>query len=159
MPDADDTEPPPSGNITARVVTPGVLFCEIRTAAYFMVGEHWRDQLTGRNARKWGRIYIDPSKTEKKLRRRGNLADWRGMYKGNQAVNCDECPGAMFMWDGKEFDSHVEPLCAVSNQAFGSDLYWALYRAIKTAMIKDGKWAGRRASFMGWWQVKFGFIG
>ncbi len=147
-----------SGKITARVIEPGVIFCEIYTTAYFMVGEHWRNQLTGNNKRKWGRIFIDPSKTAKQLRRRDALSDLRGLHRGNAAVNLDECPGAMFIWE-TQADTHVEPLCAVSNQAFGRDLYWALYAAVRTALEKDGVWAGRRASFMGWWQVRFGFVG
>jgi len=145
-------------NIEARVIGPGILLCTIRTDAYFMVGAHWKQQLTGHNATQWGRIYMDPDRKAKDRRRREALADWRGIYAGHKDINLDECPGAMFIWE-KPTTAHVEPLCAVSNQEFGRDMYAALHEAVKTAMIKSGTWEGRPKGYMGWWEVRFAFVG
>jgi len=102
----------PAESVSAPIGPAGVVVVTIDVASYPMVGQHLREQLSGRNARKWGRIYIDPDKAECKRRRDDALAAFRGLYKGEVGNNCDECPGAMFYWDGPAYPAHVQPLCA-----------------------------------------------
>jgi hypothetical protein len=129
-------------NITTRLAAAGVIEVTIKTSAYPMVGEHWRSQLTGRNARKWGWIAIDPDKAERAKRRKVALEAFQGLYEGEVGNNNDECPGAMFMWQSNHV-AHVQPCDARSNQDLGRDLYFALRKAIPGEM--------------GWWQVRFKF--
>src|ERR1700678_3313710 len=77
----------------------GIAILDVKTAAYPQVAEHWREQLTGKNASKWGRIWIDPCKKQAKLRRRDALWPFGDTYKGVVGSNLDECPGAMFVWE------------------------------------------------------------
>jgi hypothetical protein len=129
-------------NVDASIVADGVVEVRIRTAAYPMVGLHWRQQLTGSNAAKWGRIFVDPSKEERRTRRRGALHSFGDLYRGEVGNNLDECPGAMFVWETNR-ESHVQPCDARSNQDLGRDLHSALRRVISGPM--------------GWWEVRFVF--
>ena len=141
--------------IRAENVAPGVIKVTIEVAAYPMVAEHWRQQLTGQNKRKWGRIYIDPDPTAKKDRRSIALAPFKGLYKGEVGNNNDECPGAMFIWETQE-TSHVQPLDAFSNQSFGRDLYRALEREVMRA---TAPWQSTPIhKRMAWWEVQFAFV-
>lgn len=133
---------------------PGVIELTVQTNAYHMVGEHWRKQLTGQNARKWGRIYIDPQVGEVAARRRDALWEIRGLNHHDSATNLDECPGAMFIPETNAI-SHVEPVDALSNQEFGRDLYLAIRQAIQEA--PGPKPVKLDRATMGWWQVKFRF--
>ena len=132
----------------------GIIELTIQTNAYHMVGEHWRQQLTGTNARKWGRIYIDPSVVQVALRRREALWETRGLNRGDPATNLDECPGAMFIPETNAI-SDVKPVDALSNQEFGRDLYLALRQAIQEA--PGPKPVELTRTSMGWWQVVFRF--
>ena len=119
--------------VTATIITPGIVEVNISAAAYPMVGLHWKRQLTGRSAAKWGRIFIDPSPTERNSRRREALRPFGNLYRGEVGNNLDECPGAMFVWETHQ-ESHVQPCDARSNQDLGRDLYHALRRAIPGPM-------------------------
>jgi hypothetical protein len=135
--------PMPAEPVSASIGPAGVVVVTIDIVSYPMVGQHWREQLTGKNARKWGRIYIDPDKAECKRRRDDALAPFRGLYKGEVGNNCDECPGAMFYWDGPEYPAHVQPLCAYNNQRLGRDLD----RVLRNTIPGD----------TGWWEIVFRF--
>jgi hypothetical protein len=104
--------------IRADNVAPGVITVTIQRCAYPMVAEHWRQQLTGRNKRKWGKIYIDPDPGAKRVRRSMALAPFEGLYKGEIGNNNDECPGAMFIWRPKKHPmSNPRTPCQTSNSA------------------------------------------
>lgn len=141
--------------IRADNVAPGVIAVTIQSSAYPMVAEHWRQQLTGRNKRKWGKIYIDPDPGAKRGRRSMALAPFEGLYKGEIGNNNDECPGAMFIWETQEA-SHVQPLDAMSNQQFGGDLYRALERVAMKATAGGRPTPIRER--MAWWEVRFDFV-
>ena len=115
--------------IDAKRIAPGVIRITIQVSAYPMVAEHWRQQLTGNNSRKWGKIYIDPLPGAREERRSIALAPFGSLYKGETGNNNDECPGAMFIWESQE-PAHVQPSDARSNQEFGIDLYYALRHCI-----------------------------
>lgn len=129
--------------IDVKQVEPGVVEATIDLAGYPMVGHHWREQLTGTNAAKWGRIFVDPSPTEKNARRKDALGPFGTLYKGEKGNNLDECPGAMFVWETNR-TAHVQPVDARANQDLGRDLYFALKRAIPGPMA--------------WWEVRFRFV-
>jgi hypothetical protein len=137
--------PHPPENISAAIGPAGVVNVTINVPAFPMVGAHWRDQLSGPNARRWGKLFIDPDKEECEERRRDALNSFRGLYGGEPANNLDECPGAMFYWDGPEYPAHVQPLCASDNQALGRELY----RVLRKTIPGD----------LSWWQVVFQFRG
>lgn len=139
---------PPTQDIVVEIVHPGVAQVTVREAAYPQVARHWREQLTGANARRWGRIYCDPDKAAKARRRYEHLADYGGITAdagtrahGTGHINRDECPGAMFVWE-TQAHADVEELCASDNQRFGRELYHALRRVL-------GK--------LDWWEVRFRF--
>src|SRR3954471_7398601 len=101
--------------IEVRITAPGKARVIIRKCVYPQVAEHWQEQLTGANRRKWGKIYTDPSKTHADERRADAM--WqhgRAMARGIH-VNRDECPGAMFVWETQAL-ADVEELCATDNQ-------------------------------------------
>lgn len=125
---------PPSG---------GVVQVEIGVQGYPMVGLHWKEQLTGANLRKWGRIYIDDDPSAKRARRRLALYPFGRLYAGEVGNNLDECPGAMFVWENQDQVAHVMPCDARANQDLGRDLYNALRAAI--------------VGPMGWYEVRFSF--
>ncbi len=135
-------------------IEPGVISVTILTTAYPTVGEHWRQQLTGKNLRKWGRIYIDPAPGEADERRSMALAPFGKLYKGEVGANIDECPGAMFIWETQEI-AHGHPTDARSNQDLGRDLYHALCSRVKaeTGPCKRSELKSRLA----WWEVRFSF--
>ena len=140
---------PPVDPIVVEVVSPGVARVTVRERHYPQVARHWREQLTGANARKWGRIYCDPSRVEKDRRRREHMSDYGGVIEdantrkhGKGHINRDECPGAMFVWQTQE-PADVEEICATDNQTFGRDLYHAMRRVL-------GK--------LDWWEVRFRFV-
>jgi hypothetical protein len=140
--------------ILVEVVGPGKARITIRVSVYPQVGRHWKEQLTGPNRMKWGRIYIDPSK-EAAIERRSD-AMWEhgpAMVKGLH-VNRDECPGAMFIWETQE-TADVEELCATDNQKFGRELYHALRETLLPLQVvapREGK------NRLGWWEVVFRFL-
>ncbi len=151
--------------VTAYVIAPGVIKCRILWRHYPMVGLHWRDQLTGANRRKWGRIYIDCDKAEQHLRRREAVSPLRKRPRAKMSdqekleadvENIDECPGAMFIWETQE-DADIMPLCAYSNQKFGRELYNALRAAVGVAMEKELGGKPPKRSHLDWWEVKFEF--
>ena len=115
----------------------------VHRKVYPQIAKHWETQLTGRNAAKWGRIWIDPSKTAAAERRRDALWQEGPSTRGMPAFNRDECPGAMFICETQEV-ADVEVCCATQNQAFGRDLYHALRHALGAKMA--------------WWEVRFKFI-
>ena len=138
----------PTQDIQVEITSPGVARVTVRVGAYPQVARHWREQLTGANARKWGRLYCDPNKVEKMRRRSENMADYGGITDdvntrkhGKGHINRDECPGAMFIWE-TQAPADVEELCATDNQKFGRELYWAMKRVL-------GK--------LDWWEVTFRF--
>jgi len=139
----------------------GVIKCRIRWQQYGLVGQHWKEQLSGRNLRKWGKIYIDANKAEQALNRSEALGPHRessALRNAQQrleaaATNLDECPGAMFVWETRE-TADVEPLCATTNQKFGRDLYQALRGAVTRAMVNPASFQRRD---MQWFQVVFEF--
>lgn len=45
--------PSPTESVSASIGPAGVVVVTIDVASYPMVGPHWREQLTGKNARKW----------------------------------------------------------------------------------------------------------
>lgn len=141
-------------NIRVVNSAPGVISVTVQMSAYPMVAEHWKQQLTGRNKAKWGKIYIDPDPASKRERRSIALAPFTGLYKGQIGNNNDECPGAMFIWETQEV-SHVQPCDAVSNQEFGRDLYRALECVVLKATATDPRPIKERVA---WWQVTFGFV-
>ena len=143
-------------NIFIEWISPGVLAVNIRTAAYPGAADHWKAQLTGENAKKWGRIFIDPSAREGKQRRRDALHPWGDTYKGEAGANLDECPGAMFVWETQAI-AHVEPVDARSNQDLGRDMYHALRRGIRDAIDPSKASRMPRRGEMGWWEVRFRF--
>jgi hypothetical protein len=125
----------------------------IYVPAYPQAAGHWRDQLTGANARRWGRIWIDPDVRERHRRRRQHLSAFGPIpddditrKHGKGHINRDECPGAMFIWE-TQCDADVEMLCATDNQRFGGDLYRALKREIE-----------RKIGPLGWQEVRFAFV-
>ncbi|WP_156955227.1 hypothetical protein [Polaromonas glacialis] len=133
---------------------PGVINVTILVPAYPTVAEHWRQQLTGANLKKWGRIFIDPAPGAAGERRSLALAPFGSLYKGQAGANLDECPGAMFIWDSQE-PAHVHPTDARSNQDFGRDLYFALLHRVlsETGPCKRMELKNR----MAWWEVRFAF--
>jgi hypothetical protein len=138
----------PVADIQVEIVAAGVARVTVREGAYPQAARHWRQQLTGANAKKWGRIYCDPSKVEKTRRRAEHMSDYGGVIEdantrkhGKGHINRDECPGAMFIWQ-TQAPADVEELCATDNQKFGRDLYWAMKRVL-------GK--------LDWWEVQFRF--
>ena len=128
--------------IVVRDISPGVVEVTIQVPSYGSAGVHWREQLSGPNAKKWGRLYIDPDQNACKERRRSNLWSFGRLYRGEGGANLDEVPGAMFVCETQE-PSHVKPVAAADNQALGRDLYWALRTAIQGPM--------------GWFEVRFRF--
>lgn len=112
-----------SSVITAQLIHPGVVQVRILTRVYGQAGKHWRRVLGGPNHGGYGRIFIE--RTGANQRRYENCYDSRGDYRGNPAINLDECPGAMFIWTGSK-EADVEPICAVDNQKLGRELGHAL---------------------------------
>jgi len=133
---------------------PGVIKVTIQTSAYPMVGEHWQQQLTGSNKKRWGRIYIDPDPEAKAQRRSIALGPFKGLYKGQVGNNNDECPGAMFIWE-TQTTSHVQPSDAKSNQEFGTDLYRALEHRVLSETHSGPPTSIKKR--MAWWEVQFEF--
>lgn len=139
----------------------GIILCSITWQKYGDAGQHWKDQLTGKNLLKWGKIYIDANEKEQGLNRREALAPFRDSRRDltarekleARATNRDECPGAMFVWETRQ-TADVEPLCAVSNQELGRHMYAALAGAVRTAMVKPESFRRRD---MQWFQVIFEF--
>src|SRR3954452_16358879 len=129
--------------VTAKSRNDGVVYVTVARKTYPQIAAHWEEQLTGANARKWGRMWIDPSKAAAAERRRQALWQEGPTTRGLPAFNRDECPGAMFICHTQEF-SDVELCCATENQACGRDLYWALRKEL-----------GRK---MAWWEVRFRFV-
>jgi hypothetical protein len=142
-------------HISTKKIAPGIIEVTVLTAGYPMVGEHWKQQLTGRNAAKWGRIYIDPAPGAAEERRSMALAPFGSLYKGEKGNNIDECPGAMFIWETQE-PAHPQPCDAVSNQAFGRDLYSALSHRVMHETGPCPRSAVRQR--MAWWEVRFVFV-
>jgi hypothetical protein len=132
------------GGVQVSLPVNGEITITIKAAAYPMVGAHWRDQLTGTNRLKWGNIYVDDDKDAKRLNRRIAMDQWGKLYRGETGNNLDECPGAMFVWDGEEQTAHVQPCDARSNQDLGRDMYNALYKAFGFKMA--------------WYKVEFDFL-
>ncbi len=131
----------------------GIIHVTIVTAAYPTAGDHWRQQLTGSNLRKWGRIFIDPDPHEAKERRSMAIGPLQGLYKGQPAANIDECPGAMFIWETDEIADPM-PVDAKSNQQLGIDLYHALCREV---MKQKGCKYKEVRGHLTWWEVRFAF--
>ena len=129
--------------VLAEMSQKGFVDVTVQRKFYPQIAQHWESQLTGRNAAKWGRIWIDPSSVEKDNRRRENLWEEGPSTRGLPQANRDECPGAMFICETQEF-ADVEVCCATQNQAFGRDLFWALRKEL-----------GKK---MGWWEVRFHFV-
>jgi hypothetical protein len=129
--------------VIARSHKDGTVDVIVARSDYPQIAAHWESQLTGSNARKWGRIWIDPSTKARDQRRRDALWQEGPSTRGVPAFNRDECPGAMFICHTQEI-SHVEVVCASENQAFGRDLYQALRKEL-----------GPR---MAWWEVRFEFV-
>ncbi|MGH7202057.1 MAG: hypothetical protein ACREJB_15745 [Planctomycetaceae bacterium] len=147
-------------NIQVKLAAPGVIEVRIRAIAYGQTGRHWKQQLSGKNAQKWGRLFIDPDPREVKTTRKMATWEQRGSFKGCY-LDQDECPGAMFLFDGpgEEGFSHVEWVDSWSNQKMGRELYWAL-RAFFLARMKPHKQSSLRdiRKDMGWWEVRFAFF-
>jgi hypothetical protein len=141
--------------ISTERIEPGVIRVTVLLPGYPMVAEHWRQQLTGTNGAKWGKIYIDPAPGAKEERRSIALAPFGSVYRGEKGNNLDECPGAMFIWETQE-PAHVEPCDAISNQEFGRDLYYALrHRILHDTGPCPVSQVKKR---MAWWEVRFSFI-
>jgi len=121
----------------------GTVMVTVRRKADPQIARHWETQLTGRNGRKWGRLWIDANKAAAHERRRHALWQEGRSTRGMPAFNRDECPGAMFICETQEI-ADVEVCCATENQAFGRDLYRALRQEL-----------GRK---LDWWEVRFRFI-
>ena len=140
----------------------GVILCRIRWQFYGQAGQHWKDQLSPPNLKKWGQIYIDANKTEQDINRRDALWPNRESPAGRTsqqkleatATNLDECPGAMFVWETRAL-ADVQPLCAQSNQELGRHMYNALAGAVKRAMVKPATFKRRD---MQWFEVVFKFV-
>jgi hypothetical protein len=140
--------------IRTERIEPGVIQVHVLSAGYPMVAEHWRQQLTGANARRWGRIYIDPAPGAADERRSIALAPAGSLYRGARGSNWDECPGAMFIWETQE-PAHILPTDARSNQDFGRDLYFALQHRV---LSETGPCPRRQLKKrMAWWEVRFTF--
>jgi hypothetical protein len=129
--------------VVAKSRKDGVVFVTVARKSYPQIAAHWEEQLTGANARRWGKLYIDPSTRAKDGRRRDALWQEGPSTRGMPAFNRDECPGAMFICQTQEI-SHVEVCCATQNQAFGRDLYHALRDELGPKMA--------------WWEVRFSFV-
>lgn len=129
--------------VLARSRNDGVVYVTVARTTYPQIAAHWEEQLTGKNARKWGKLYIDPSKAARDERRRDALSQEGPSTRGMPAFNRDECPGAMFICETQEI-AHVEVCCATENQAFGRDLYHALRKELGPQMA--------------WWEVRFEFV-
>lgn len=123
----------------------GTVLVTVSRRAYPQVVDHWKSQLTGANAKRWGRLWIDPHAPATDERRRDAMWTEGRSTRGLPGFNRDECPGAMFICETQEV-SHVEVLCATQNQAFGRDLYSALRSELGPK------------SKMGWWEVKFRWV-
>ena len=121
----------------------GTIVVTVRRKQYPQIARHWEMQLTGPNAKKWGRLWIDPKKPAANERRRDALWQEGPSTRGMPAFNRDECPGAMFICETQEV-ADVEVCCATENQAFGRDLYRALQKELGKTMA--------------WWEVRFRFI-
>jgi hypothetical protein len=137
----------------------GVIQCWVRVSAYGDAGRHWRDQLSGKNKRKWGRLYIDVDRIRKNARRRDNLWAYRDhsdMTPAESAAsNDDECPGAMFESEFLPETSDVMRVCASHNQALGRDMYNALAKAVREAMFAPKTF---KPEDMQDWEVEFTFL-
>lgn len=129
--------------VIAKSRNNGLVYVTVARTAYPQIAAHWEEQLTGENARRWGRLYIDPLKAARDERRRDALWQEGPTTRGMPAFNRDECPGAMFICETQEV-ADVEVCCATENQAFGRDLYHALREELGPKM--------------GWWQVRFRFV-
>jgi hypothetical protein len=129
----------------------GIAEVTIRAACYPQVGAHWKRVLSGSNAKRWGRIYIDPSKAAAEERRADAMWEEGRSTRGMPQANRDECPGAMFIWETQDI-SDVEVCCASANQAFGRDLY----KALKDKLLPIQKYGPKGR--LSWWEVKFKFI-
>jgi len=131
----------------------GVLNITIPTRIYGLTGKHWKEQLTGRNRRKWGKIRIDPSRAESDMRRSLAMCDYGTLPDGSIDWERDECPGAMFICE-KRIVSHVQACDKWSNRALGRDLY----NAIAEFLFEEKRPPENRVRRkMGWWQVNFRF--
>jgi hypothetical protein len=133
----------------------GVIRVAILSTGYPMTADHWKQQLTGKNAAKWGKIYIDPAPGATEERRSIALAPFGSLYRGEKGNNLDECPGAMFIWETQEI-AHIQPRDAVSNQEFGRDLYFALRCRVlhETGPCPRSEVKKRMAR----WEVRFVFV-
>ncbi|MFA6966184.1 MULTISPECIES: hypothetical protein [Bosea] len=127
--------------VTAQETMLGIVDVTIRVAAYEEAGEHWKRVLSGPRHGGYGRIFIQRYGINR--RRYLNCYDWRGMYRG-QPANIDECPGAMFIWQGKK-EASTEPVFAHNNQRLGRDMGWAL-RPFQQTGETD------------FWEVRFKFV-
>ncbi len=109
------------GFIRAVNIEPGVVLVQIFYLPYGQAGRHWKRVLGNPEVTKakYGSIYID--RFGIKERRKWNLWEFRGDYRGVPEINLDECPGAMFITENTNL-SHVEHICAVDNQKLGRDL-------------------------------------
>jgi hypothetical protein len=72
--------------ISTEIMEKGVIQVTILLPGYPMVAEHWRQQLTGRNAAKWGRIFIDPAPGAKEERRSIALATFGRCIEEKKAI-------------------------------------------------------------------------
>ena len=113
-----------SASITTRSVRPGVVEITIVAKHYGMAGAHWKRTLSGPRHGGFGRIFIQRWGVNR--RRYDSCYDLRGVYRGNPGVNIDECPGAMFIWDGPRFHASIEPIDPIDNQKLGRELGHAL---------------------------------
>ena len=141
------------GDIDVRECAKGVLEVSVRKSAYRHVAVHWERQLTGANATKWGRLFIDRNKTAMAKRRSDALwqEPWSKETRG--AFDRDECPGAMFICETQAV-SDVELCDASANRSFGRDLVTALDRAIATLPTLPRAAGDRRPNM---WEVRFRF--
>lgn len=135
---------PGTAGVTASKPTNGKLTLTINVRTYGVTGLHWKEQLSGSNRDKWGKIYISGDAELTKMNRSIATGHAKGLFKG-YPVDIDECPGAMFMWDGPEQQAHDVATDRSSNRALGSAIRHALRSAI------DGP--------MAWYQVEFEFVG
>jgi hypothetical protein len=140
--------------IQVTVIGPGLARVTIRKSAYPQAARHWEEQLTGPNRKKWGKIYIDPSRAAAEERRRDAMWEHGPAMARGLHVNRDECPGAMFIWETQE-TADVEELCATDNQRFGRELY----QALRQTLLPLQKYPPRALNArLGWWQVEFEFL-
>lgn len=139
--------------IEVDVIGPGKARVTVKLSTYPQVGRHWRQQLTGPNKRKWGRIFIDPSKDGAEERRRDAMWEHGPTMAKGLHVNRDECPGAMFVWE-TQATADVEELCATDNQKFGRELYQVLRKALLPLQKYPPGGDKRR---LGMWEVEFVF--